>query len=362
MCYSICPAAALLPSGNIWRVGSCKSVHWNASAVWKHHFNKTCTVRACTHTRTNKHTLPLPRGLPVVIFSHPSDHERFELQRGIFLMAPEPFCSKQPGDCGDFLLIEVALIWNDSDRITKPADSNQHKRRFPDLWDAADTRTTYLWFSSSPQIFQHVFCLSSSSELRVGDSPVGTRPVEDEAGRHVVGCSGPDLAPGPGPNSPHQWCENVYSGTRMGQADESFRFTGKTTPPSCSGILWSWDRTRHGVLRSVWFSLGEQPIEPVKAQTSQFSNLCFWHSNLLIILFEAQNERRGPFCPEPPASWKLVHKRDQIEGVTEPLACHFLRFEGRFETFDGTFRPGRVHIQVWLQKYFICGYLLFLWL
>lgn len=152
----------------------------------------------------------------------------------------ELFCSNQPGDRGDFLLIEVALVLNGSGRITQPAEStalNQHKRCFPDLWDAAETRTTYLWFSSSPQIFQHVFCLSSSSELRVGDSPVGTRPVEDEAGRHVVGCSGPDLTPGPGLNSLHQCCENVYSGTRMGQADKSSSFTGKTKPHSCSGIL-----------------------------------------------------------------------------------------------------------------------------
>lgn len=154
------------------------------------------------------------------------------------VLSLEPFCSKQPGDHGDFLLIEVALVLNGSRRITKLAEStalNQHQRRFPDLWDAAETRRTYLWFSSYPQIFQHVFCLSSSSELRVGDSLVGTRPVEDEAGCHVAGCSGPDLTPGPGLNSLHQWCENVYSGTRMGQADESFRFTGKTKPPSCPG-------------------------------------------------------------------------------------------------------------------------------
>lgn len=33
VCCSIWPAAALLPNGNIWRVGSCRTVQWNNSAI-----------------------------------------------------------------------------------------------------------------------------------------------------------------------------------------------------------------------------------------------------------------------------------------------------------------------------------------
>lgn len=47
------------------------------------------------------------------------------------------------------------------------------------------------------------FCLSgpgSSSEFWTCDPPVGTRPAEDQAGRHAAGCSGPDLT-GSGPGS-----------------------------------------------------------------------------------------------------------------------------------------------------------------
>lgn len=40
-----------------------------------------------------------------------------------------------------------------------------------------------------------VFGFSSSSELRAGGPTVGTRPAEDEAGRHAAGRPGPDLAP-----------------------------------------------------------------------------------------------------------------------------------------------------------------------
>lgn len=66
------------------------------------------------------------------------------------------------------------------------------------------------------QIFHCVFCLSSSSELGAGGPPVGTRPVEDEAGRHVAGCSGPDLRPGPALDSLRQRYEYVLSGTTVG--------------------------------------------------------------------------------------------------------------------------------------------------
>lgn len=45
-----------------------------------------------------------------------------------------------------------------------------------------------------------VSSFSSSAELRTGGPPVGTRPDEDEAGRHAAGRPGPDLIPGP----PHQ--------------------------------------------------------------------------------------------------------------------------------------------------------------
>lgn len=40
-----------------------------------------------------------------------------------------------------------------------------------------------------------LLCLFSSSELRAGGPPPGTRPAEDEAGRHAAGRPGPDLTP-----------------------------------------------------------------------------------------------------------------------------------------------------------------------
>lgn len=81
------------------------------------------------------------------------------------------------------------------------------------------THTSRLFWTSSydtfrtSQIFHRVFRLSSSSELGAGGPPVGTRPAEDEAGRHVAGPPGPDLRPGPGPalDSLHQRYEGRLS-------------------------------------------------------------------------------------------------------------------------------------------------------
>lgn len=127
----------------------------------------------------------------------------------------ETSCSKQTGDCGD---LEVGFGLNGSGRLNRPPElpwtntSDNHDTR-----DTAETRTTYLLSSGSSQTFQCDFCLSFSSELWAGSPPAGTRPVEDEAGRHVAGCSGPDL-------------KVNLSGLQE---------VRKTT--SCPGWLWPWD-------------------------------------------------------------------------------------------------------------------------
>lgn len=54
-----------------------------------------------------------------------------------------------------------------------------------------------LWFCGLHVYNVHFFCFSSSSELRTGGPPAGSRPAEDEAGRHAAGRPGPDLTPGP---------------------------------------------------------------------------------------------------------------------------------------------------------------------